>query len=224
MFIPCSQPHLVGKVWLLLLLFIASTFYYPFKCVTNSLRSYYGIVIASYITLDNSLSKHSYTFTHKYASSILLSQSCNRMSIDSVFVYYLDLFYLDFWNAGPEKKEDYWNGVVEKKENAKRESKSSRKKKDKSSKGQKDSQDQSDGAADVGHSTSETVGTEKEEDASATDVKERLKKITSMKKKKSSKEMDAAPRAAANEAAARNAKLAAAKKKEKAHYNQQPVQ
>ncbi|PPR96239.1 hypothetical protein GOBAR_AA24423 [Gossypium barbadense] len=70
----------------------------------------------------------------------------------------------------------------------------------------------------------EVAGTEQtEEDASAIDVKERLKKVASMKKKKSSKEMDAAAKAAAQEAAARSARLAAAKKKEKNHYNQQPV-
>ncbi|XP_020239230.1 46 kDa FK506-binding nuclear protein [Cajanus cajan] len=124
---------------------------------------------------------------------------------------------------GVEKKENDQNGAVIK-ENVSVESKSARKKKkkDKSSKEQKESQDQSDGM-DVGSKTSETAGIEKAEDVSSIDVKERLKKVTSMKKKKSSKEMDAAARAAASEAAARSAKLAAAKKKEKAHYNQQPV-
>ncbi|XLR04954.1 hypothetical protein HN51_059831 [Arachis hypogaea] len=121
---------------------------------------------------------------------------------------------------GAEKKEDY-NGALEKKENATGESKSARKKKkkEKSSKEQKELEDQTD----AGNTTSETTGPEKVEDANAGDVKERLKKVASMKKKKSSKEMDAAARAAASEAAARNAKLTAAKKKEKAHYNQQPV-
>uniref|UniRef100_A0A1D1YSR9 Uncharacterized protein n=1 Tax=Anthurium amnicola TaxID=1678845 RepID=A0A1D1YSR9_9ARAE len=63
----------------------------------------------------------------------------------------------------------------------------------------------------------------KEDDASTVDVKERLKKMASMKKKKSGKEVDVAAKGAAVEAAARSAKLAAAKKKEKSHYNQQPV-
>ncbi|KAL2340669.1 hypothetical protein Fmac_008609 [Flemingia macrophylla] len=123
---------------------------------------------------------------------------------------------------GPEKKENDHNGAVIR-ENVSGESKSSRKKKkkDKSSKEQKESQNQSDGM-DVGN-ISETAAIEKAEDVSSIDVKERLKKVTSIKKKKSSKEMDAAARAAASEAAARSAKLAAAKKKEKAHYNQQPV-
>ncbi|RDX71311.1 hypothetical protein CR513_49363, partial [Mucuna pruriens] len=82
-------------------------------------------------------------------------------------------------------KEDDHNGAVVK-ENASGESKSARrkKKKDKSSKEQKESQDQSNGM-DVESMTSETAGIEKEEDASAIDVKERLKKVTSMKKKKS---------------------------------------
>ncbi|CAD6343194.1 unnamed protein product [Miscanthus lutarioriparius] len=52
---------------------------------------------------------------------------------------------------------------------------------------------------------------------------ERIKKVAFMKKKKSSKEMDAAAKIAASEAAARSARLATAKKKEKSHYNQQPV-
>ncbi|XP_019463316.1 PREDICTED: stress response protein NST1 isoform X2 [Lupinus angustifolius] len=125
---------------------------------------------------------------------------------------------------GAEKKEEDHNGVVEKKENAAGESKNAKKKKkkDKSAKEQKESQDQP-GKVDAGNTTSNTAGVEKAEDATAIDVKERLKKVASMKKKKSSKEMDAAARAAASEAAARNAKLAAAKKKEKGHYNQQPV-
>ncbi|XP_031256817.1 putative histone deacetylase complex subunit cti6 [Pistacia vera] len=124
--------------------------------------------------------------------------------------------------AQEKKGED--NGYVEKKDDGPAESKSAKKKKkkDKSVKETKDlSQDQPDGA-NIGGGTDETAGTEKAEDTSV-DVKERLKKVASMKKKKSSKEMDAAARAAASEAAARSARLAAAKKKEKNHYNQQPV-
>lgn len=68
-----------------------------------------------------------------------------------------------------------------------------------------------------------SVAKDTEEDTSGVDVKERLKKVVSMKKKKTGKEMDTAARAAAIEAAARSARLAAAKKKEKNHYNQQPV-
>lgn len=62
-----------------------------------------------------------------------------------------------------------------------------------------------------------------EEEPSTIDLKERLKKVTTMKKKKlPSKDMDEAAKAAAVEAASRKAKLAAAKK-EKRHYNQQPA-
>ncbi|RXH74587.1 hypothetical protein DVH24_029308 [Malus domestica] len=124
-----------------------------------------------------------------------------------------------------EKKVENQNGDVDKKENATGESKSAKKKKkkDKSSKEPKESQDQPDGTNGGSAAADENTGTDKGEDASSGDVKERLKKVASMKKKKSSKEMDAAARAAASEAAARNARLAASKKKEKNHYNQQPV-
>lgn len=65
---------------------------------------------------------------------------------------------------------------------------------------------------------------EEAEDGVSVDVKEKIKKVQSMRKKKSSKEMDAAAKAAASEAAARRAKVAAAaKKKDKNHYNQQPL-
>ncbi|KAK9274021.1 hypothetical protein L1049_018835 [Liquidambar formosana] len=124
-----------------------------------------------------------------------------------------------------EKKEGELNGDGEKKETAPVESKTAKKKKkkDKSSKEVKETQDQPN-SSDFTNVPDEVAGTEQaEEDASVVDVKERLKKMASMKKKKSSKEMDAAARAAAIEAAARSARLAAAKKKEKNHYNQQPV-
>ncbi|MBA0806632.1 hypothetical protein Gohar_022501 [Gossypium harknessii] len=123
-------------------------------------------------------------------------------------------------HVAQEKKD----GEGEKKENPPGESKSAKKKKkkDKSKEG-KESQDQLT-ITDATNGPDEAAGTEQnEEDASAVDVKERLKKMASMKKKKSSKEMDAAAKAAAQEAAARSARLAAAKKKEKNHYNQQPV-
>ncbi|MFQ6638321.1 hypothetical protein Gotur_016267 [Gossypium turneri] len=123
-------------------------------------------------------------------------------------------------DVAQEKKD----GEGEKKENPPGESKSAKKKKkkDKSKEG-KESQDQLT-ITDATNGPDEAAGTEQnEEDASAVDVKERLKKMASMKKKKSSKEMDAAAKAAAQEAAARSARLAAAKKKEKNHYNQQPV-
>ncbi|CAN6699501.1 unnamed protein product [Malus baccata var. baccata] len=124
-----------------------------------------------------------------------------------------------------EKKAENLNGDVDKKENVTGESKGAKKKKkkDKSAKEPKEPQDQPDGTNGGSAATDENAGTEKGEDACAGDVKERLKKVASMKKKKSSKEMDAAARAASSEAAARNARLAAAKKKEKNHYNQQPV-
>jgi hypothetical protein len=74
-----------------------------------------------------------------------------------------------------------------------------------------------------GDGSEEAAGAEPDKDIVSVDVKERIKKVASMKKKKSSKEMDAAAKIAASEAAARSAKLAAAKKKEKNHYNQHPV-
>ena len=120
-----------------------------------------------------------------------------------------------------EKKSE--QGVdSERKENAPAptESKTSKKKKkkDKLSKEVKDSE-QSNGidASGLDEGVNNTEPTE--EDNSAVDMKERLKKMASMRKKKSNKEMDAA----AIEAAARSARLAAAKRKEKIHYNQQPV-
>lgn len=118
------------------------------------------------------------------------------------------------------------NGEMAKKENALVESKSAKKKKkkDKSSKEVKESSQGQPEGIDAGNDEAEEAGENKKlEEASAVDVKERLKKVASVKKKKSSKEMDAAARAAASEAAARSAKLAATKKKEKIHYNQQPV-
>ncbi|CAA2971017.1 nucleolar 58-like [Olea europaea subsp. europaea] len=124
-----------------------------------------------------------------------------------------------------EKKEGQMNGDVENKDNVHAESKSSKKKKkkDKASKEVKESQDQS-SSLDVLNGQEETTETEQvKHDASAVNVKDRLKKAASAKKKKSNKEMDAAAKAAAVEAAARSAKLAAAKKKEKNHYNQQPL-
>lgn len=95
-------------------------------------------------------------------------------------------------------------------------SKKKKSKKDKSSKEPKEAQDQANGSE-------EAAVAEPDEDTASVDVKERLKKVASMKKKKSSKEMDAAAKIATSEAAARSARLAAAKKKEKSHYNQQPV-
>lgn len=97
-----------------------------------------------------------------------------------------------------------------------------KKKKEKASKETKDPQEQSSNVTEEGNPDDPTI-TEPSEDAPALDVKERLKKMASMKKKKSSKEMDAAATRATAEAAARSAKLAAAKKKEKNHYNQQPL-
>ncbi|KAF4354851.1 hypothetical protein F8388_018055 [Cannabis sativa] len=91
----------------------------------------------------------------------------------------------DAHGAAREKKEENHNGEVDKKENA-GESKSARKKKKKDKlKETRESQDQPDGS-DVGNVADETVEAEKAEDLSAVDVKERLKKVTSMKKKKSS--------------------------------------
>ncbi|KAI3468274.1 hypothetical protein Pfo_024937 [Paulownia fortunei] len=128
-------------------------------------------------------------------------------------------------DVNKDSKEGQLNGDAEKKDSALAESKSAKKKKkkDKASKEVKEPQDQPN-SSDVPNEQEENAGTEQvEEDASAVDVKERLKKVASAKKKKSNKEMDSAARAAAVEAAARSAKLAAAKKKEKNHYNQQPM-
>ncbi|XLU79052.1 hypothetical protein S245_002473, partial [Arachis hypogaea] len=85
---------------------------------------------------------------------------------------------------GAEKKVEDRNGELEK-ENATGESKNAqKKKKDKSSKEQKESQELPDPVAD-GKTTTETAGTGKAEDAPVTDVKERHKKVASVKKKKS---------------------------------------
>ncbi|XLR08964.1 hypothetical protein S83_036902, partial [Arachis hypogaea] len=84
---------------------------------------------------------------------------------------------------GAEKKVEDRNGELEK-ENATGESKNAKKKKDKSSKEQKESQDLPDSVAD-GKTTTETAGTGRAEDAPVTDVKERHKKVASVKKKKS---------------------------------------
>ena len=122
-----------------------------------------------------------------------------------------------------DKKVEALNEEVNKKENtAPGESKSAKKKKkkDKLSKESKEEQDQAVGV-EVGSGTDGNVRTEELEDEPV-DVKEKIKKVASMKKKKSSKELDAAAKAAASEAAARSARLAAAKKKEKSHYNQHP--
>lgn len=127
--------------------------------------------------------------------------------------------------AQDKKDGEEANADGERKENISAESKSAKKKKkkDKTPKEGKESLDQPNNS-DATNGQYEAAGAEQtEEDASAVDVKERLKKMASLKKKKSSKEMDAAAKAAAQEAAARSARLAAAKKKEKNHYNQQPV-
>ncbi|RAL37252.1 hypothetical protein DM860_004174 [Cuscuta australis] len=110
------------------------------------------------------------------------------------------------------------NGGIDGKDNGGGESKNAKKKKKKP----KEAKEQRNGVEVVDDKT----GVEKEEaeDAVGVDVKEKIKKVQSMRIKKSSKEMDAAAKAAASEAAARRAKVAAAtKKKEKNHYNQQPL-
>ncbi|KAJ6846766.1 nucleolin [Iris pallida] len=131
------------------------------------------------------------------------------------------------YDATREKKLEEQPADSERKENAAgpTESKASKKKKakkERASKEVKDSEEQfnvSD-ANGPGERTDNSEPTE--EDQSALDVKERLKKVAA-KKKKSGKEIDPAAKAVTVEAAARRAKLAAAKKKEKNHYNQQPV-
>lgn len=99
------------------------------------------------------------------------------------------------------------------------ESKTSKKKKAKKDKSSKEAGE----TLDQNNVVDDAAGAEPDEDVASVDVKERIKKVASMKKKKSSKEMDAAAKIAASEAAARRAKLAAAKKKDKNHYNQQPL-
>lgn len=120
-----------------------------------------------------------------------------------------------------ERKSQQQTGVETKKDTASAptESKTSKKKKkkDKASKA-KDSHEQTNGQDN--EATGKMVA---ENDTSAGDMKERLKKMASGKKKKSTKEMDIGAKVASQEAAARSARLAAAKKKEKNHYNQQPV-
>ncbi|KAG6526269.1 hypothetical protein ZIOFF_016251 [Zingiber officinale] len=121
-----------------------------------------------------------------------------------------------------DKKEQEQNGEGEKKETVGAPETKTSKKKSKKEKSLRDMKERA-GEDQNGNKKSEEGAAEAEgEDASAVDVKERIKKVASMRKKKSSKEMDAAAKAAAVEAAARSARLAAAKKKEKSHYNQQP--
>ncbi|KAL6544282.1 hypothetical protein OROGR_010779 [Orobanche gracilis] len=129
-------------------------------------------------------------------------------------------------DVAKDSKEGQSNGDADQKgNNAPTESKNAKKKKkkDKTSKDGKEAEDRPN-SLDALNGPDETTGTEQaHEDASGIDVKEKLKKMVSVKKKKSSKEMDTAARAVALEAAARSARLAAAKKKEKNHYNQQPT-
>ncbi|VAH15161.1 unnamed protein product [Triticum turgidum subsp. durum] len=99
------------------------------------------------------------------------------------------------------------------------ESKTSKKKKAKKDKSSKEAEE----TLDQNNVVDNAAGVEPDEDVASVDVKERIKKVASMKKKKSSKEMDAVAKIAASEAAARRAKLVAAKKKDKNHYNQQPL-
>lgn len=134
----------------------------------------------------------------------------------------------DVFAGVTSKKTDGQNGENEKKDNAPAasESKISKKKKakkDKSSREAKDSQEQPNGGDT--NTPDEVSGTQPaDKDAPAVDVKEKIKKVGSIKKKKSSKEMDPAAKAAAQEVATRNARLAAtSKRKDKNHYNQQPI-
>ncbi|KAE8819203.1 hypothetical protein D1007_02957 [Hordeum vulgare] len=99
------------------------------------------------------------------------------------------------------------------------ESKTSKKKKAKKDKSSKEAEE----TPDQNNVVDDAADAEPDENVASVDIKERIKKVASMKKKKSSKEMDAAAKIAASEAAARRAKLAAAKKKDKNHYNQQPL-
>ncbi|KAM0933414.1 hypothetical protein DsansV1_C35g0228711 [Dioscorea sansibarensis] len=130
-------------------------------------------------------------------------------------------------NSVTSKKIDEQNGETEKKDNAPAasESKISKKKKakkDKTSREVKDLQEQPNGGDT--NTPDEVSGTQPtDKDAPAVDVKERIKKVAPMRKKKSSKEMDPAAKAAAQEAATRNARVATSKRKDKNHYNQQPI-
>jgi cobalamin biosynthesis Mg chelatase CobN len=135
------------------------------------------------------------------------------------FFIWICLFMLFFFAAEKKGANPTVDGEKKDEAPAPSESKNSKKKKnkkDKSSKEAKETQEAADGAED-------NASAEPDEDTASVDVKERLKKMASMKKKKSSKETDTGAKIAAAEAAARTARLAAAKKKEKSHYNQQPV-
>nr|CAB3460404.1 unnamed protein product [Digitaria exilis] len=123
------------------------------------------------------------------------------------------------WVIGKKGADQVTDGERKEDAPAPTESKTSKKKKSKKDKSSKESKE----AQDQGNGSKEAAGAEPDEDTASVDVKERIKKVASMKKKKSSKEMDAAAKIAASEAAARNARLAAAKKKERSHYNQQPM-
>ncbi|KAK4755897.1 hypothetical protein SAY87_009654 [Trapa incisa] len=126
-------------------------------------------------------------------------------------------------DASLEKKDGDSDGEGGKKESAPGESKSAKKKKKKAKEPQEKPNTSEVTLERPEAGSVETSAEQPEEEGPAIDMKERLKKMASVKKKKSNKEMDSAAKAAAQEAAARSAKLAAAKKKEKNHYNQQPV-
>ncbi|KAK4782812.1 hypothetical protein SAY86_007186 [Trapa natans] len=119
------------------------------------------------------------------------------------------------------EKDGESDGEGGKKESAPGESKSAKKKK--KAKEPQEKHNPSEVTLERPEPDSVETSAEQPEEGPTIDMKERLKKMASVKKKKSNKEMDSAAKAAAQEAAARSAKLAAAKKKEKNHYHQQPV-
>ena len=91
----------------------------------------------------------------------------------------------DSQGAAQDKVEKLNGEMAKKDDNAPGESKSAKKKKkkDKSSKESKEQHDQSNGV-ELGNGTSETVSSEKGEDAPTVAAKDKIKKMTSLKKKK----------------------------------------
>jgi hypothetical protein len=69
----------------------------------------------------------------------------------------------------------------------------------------------------------ESAGDAGDGNSVAPDPEEVLRWLATLKKKKSMKDADAAAKAGASETATRATRLAAAKKREKPHYNQQPL-
>ncbi|KAG5012555.1 hypothetical protein JHK86_024816 [Glycine max] len=158
-----------------------------FKTTGSSLKSdMYKPQFAGFVDVDLAADKNIFLrslIDHSVVESFGAGGKTNILSRVHPELAVMNQAYLFVFNNGLDKKEDDQSGAVVK-ENVHWKSKSAikQKKKDNSSKDQKESQDQSD-SINVGSRTFETTDIEKAEDVSAIDVKEKLKKVTSMKKK-----------------------------------------